>query len=83
MTNLRNAPYFILSGPAKYIVSLEKADPSAKTYAFQYKWDHNETTNVIDFSFDTPNSKVGRTKCSEKVLVTACNSDTLPNSGRL
>ncbi|CAG9568621.1 unnamed protein product [Danaus chrysippus] len=60
MTNLKNAPYFILSGPAKYIVSLEKADPSANTYAFQYKWDKNDTTDVLDFSFDTPNSKEKR-----------------------
>nr|XP_034825791.1 apolipophorins [Maniola hyperantus] len=60
MTNLRDAPYFLLSGPAKYIISLEKADPSAKTYAFRYKWDRNETTNLIDFSFDTPNSKEKR-----------------------
>ncbi|CAH2241543.1 jg25523 [Pararge aegeria aegeria] len=60
MTNLRDAPYFLLSGPAKYIVSLEKADPSAKTYALRYKWDRNETTNLIDFSFDTPNSKEKR-----------------------
>ncbi|XP_045507000.1 apolipophorins [Colias croceus] len=60
MTNLRDAPYFIMSGPAKYIVSLEKADPSAKTYALQYKWDRNETTNVLGFSYDTPNSKEKR-----------------------
>ncbi|XP_060807756.1 uncharacterized protein LOC106135284 [Amyelois transitella] len=60
MTNIRNAPYFIMSGPAKYIVSLEKADPSAKTYAFQYHWDRNETANVIGFSFDTPDSKEKR-----------------------
>ncbi|XP_053620364.1 uncharacterized protein Apoltp [Plodia interpunctella] len=60
MTNIQNAPYFLMSGPAKYIVSLEKADPSAKTYAFQYQWDRNETANVIGFSFDTPNSKEKR-----------------------
>ncbi|CAK1547731.1 unnamed protein product [Leptosia nina] len=60
MTNLRNAPYFIMSGPAKYIVSLEKADPSAKTYALQYKWDRNDTTDVLEFSYDTPNSKEKR-----------------------
>ncbi|XP_028158784.1 uncharacterized protein LOC114351683 isoform X6 [Ostrinia furnacalis] len=60
MTNLHNAPYFLMSGPAKYILSLEKADPSAKTYAFEYKWDKNETNNNILFSFDTPNSKEKR-----------------------
>ncbi|CAB3225976.1 unnamed protein product [Arctia plantaginis] len=60
MTNLRNAPYFLMSGPAKYILSLEKADPTANTYAFQYKWDKNETANVVSFSFDTPDSKEKR-----------------------
>ncbi|CAH0598289.1 unnamed protein product [Chrysodeixis includens] len=60
MTNLHNAPYFLMSGPAKYILSLEKADPTANTYAFQYKWDKNETNNVISFSFDTPDSKEKR-----------------------
>lgn len=60
MTNLRNAPYFLMSGPAKYILSLEKADPSARIYTFQYNWDKNETTNVIGFSFDTPNSNVSK-----------------------
>ncbi|KAL4716783.1 hypothetical protein ACJJTC_001939 [Scirpophaga incertulas] len=61
MTNIYHAPYFLMSGPAKYILSLEKADPSAKTYAFEYKWDKNETADVIGFSFDTPNSKEKRT----------------------
>ncbi|KAL4716758.1 hypothetical protein ACJJTC_001914, partial [Scirpophaga incertulas] len=61
MTNIHHAPYFLMSGPAKYILSLEKADPSAKTYAFEYKWDKNETADVIGFSFDTPNSKEKRT----------------------
>ncbi|KAG7296620.1 hypothetical protein JYU34_020436 [Plutella xylostella] len=60
MTNLRDAPYFLLSGPSKYILSLEKADPSAKTYAMQYTWDKNDTNNMFTFSFDTPNSKEKR-----------------------
>ncbi|XP_028030625.1 uncharacterized protein LOC114243361 [Bombyx mandarina] len=60
MTNLRDAPYFLMSGPAKYIMSLEKADPSAKTYALEYKWDRNSTNDVISFSFDTPDSQEKR-----------------------
>lgn len=47
-----------MSGPAKYIVSLEKADPSAKIYSFLYKSDSNDSTTEVGFSFDTPNSKV-------------------------
>ncbi|XP_063394239.1 uncharacterized protein LOC134679271 [Cydia fagiglandana] len=60
MTNLKGAPYFIMSGPAKYVLSLEKADPSAKIYSFQYKWDKNQTSDVIAFTFDTPDSQEKR-----------------------
>ncbi|XP_073960757.1 apolipophorins-like [Choristoneura fumiferana] len=60
MTNLKNAPYFIMSGPAKYILSLEKADPSANTYSFQYKYDKNETNSLLSFTFNTPDSKEKR-----------------------
>ncbi|XP_068624199.1 uncharacterized protein Apoltp [Battus philenor] len=77
MTNLHNAPYFIMSGPAKYIVSLEKADPSAKTYAFQYKWDRNATTDVIGFSFDTPNSKEKRMIDASMIMSATSSSAAL------
>ncbi|XP_041972420.1 uncharacterized protein LOC121728328 [Aricia agestis] len=60
MTNLRDAPYFLMSGPAKYIVSLEKADRSARTYSFRYRWDRNATADVLDLSYDTPDSKEKR-----------------------
>ncbi|XP_049881187.1 uncharacterized protein LOC126377497 [Pectinophora gossypiella] len=73
MTNIANAPYFLMSGPAKYIVSLEKADPSAKTYAFEYKWDRNETTDVVGLSFNTPNSKEKR---MFNALLSASNTTT-------
>ncbi|KAI8423691.1 hypothetical protein MSG28_012726 [Choristoneura fumiferana] len=58
MTNLKNAPYFIMSGPAKYILSLEKADPSANTYSFQYKYDKNETNSLLSFTFNTPDTSL-------------------------
>ncbi|KAM3962221.1 LOW QUALITY PROTEIN: apolipoprotein lipid transfer particle [Aphomia sociella] len=74
MTNLHNAPYFLMSGPAKYILSLEKADPSAKTYTVQYNWDKNETTNVIGFSFDTPNSKEKRMFDAKLILSNTSSS---------
>ncbi|XP_013138334.1 PREDICTED: uncharacterized protein LOC106103192 [Papilio polytes] len=77
MTNLHNAPYFLMSGPAKYILSLEKADPSAKTYAFQYKWQKNDTTNVIGFSFDTPDSKEKRMIDASMVISNTSTSASL------
>ncbi|GBP16854.1 Apolipophorins [Eumeta japonica] len=60
MENLVNAPYFLLSGPSKYLISLDKADPSAKTYSFRYTWDSNNATNIFNFSFNTPDSKEKR-----------------------
>ncbi|XP_077295548.1 apolipoprotein lipid transfer particle [Arctopsyche grandis] len=60
MTNVGNAPYFIMAGPAHYLLSLEKVDPTAKVYSFLYAWNTNDTTNDIRFSFDTPNSLTKR-----------------------
>ncbi|XP_013168741.1 PREDICTED: uncharacterized protein LOC106118616 [Papilio xuthus] len=77
MTNLHNAPYFLMSGPAKYILSLEKADPSAKTYAFQYKWQKNDTANVIGFSFDTPDSKEKRMIDASMIISNTSTSASL------
>ncbi|KAI5644619.1 lipoprotein amino terminal region domain-containing protein [Phthorimaea operculella] len=68
MTNIANAPYFLMSGPAKYIVSLEKADPSAKTFSFEYKWDKNATANHVQFTFNTPNSQEKRSFNAEVTL---------------
>ncbi|KPJ14886.1 Apolipophorin, partial [Papilio machaon] len=77
MTNLHNAPYFLMSGPAKYILSLEKADPSAKTYAFQYKWQKNDTANVVGFSFDTPDSKEKRMIDASMIISNTSTSASL------
>lgn len=58
MTNMTDAPYFIMAGPAYYLLSLEKVDPTASIYSFLYTWNANDTTNVISFIFDTPGSAV-------------------------
>lgn len=34
-----NAPYFLLSGPTLFKVSMIKADPTAKHYLLEYKWE--------------------------------------------
>lgn len=47
-----------MAGPAKYLLSLEKVDPSAKVYHILYSWMSNKTANILSFSFDTPGSKV-------------------------
>lgn len=60
VTKNNNAPYFILAGPAKFRVSLQKADPTAKDYVFEYKWTKARDKSVISVSFDTPGSSVRR-----------------------
>ena len=39
VTKLSNASYFILNGPTLFKVSVIKADPTAKSYLLEYKWD--------------------------------------------
>lgn len=60
VTKIGNAPYFILAGPAGFGLSLEKADPTAKTYFLEYKWNKSDTSSGISFTFDTPGSSVPR-----------------------
>ncbi|XP_069692884.1 uncharacterized protein Apoltp isoform X2 [Periplaneta americana] len=51
----------ILKGPAKFAASVQKADPSAKKYLLEYRWDTTEeNVTIISFMFDTPDSKLKR-----------------------
>lgn len=38
------APYFILNGPTLFKISLIKADPTAKNYLLEYKWEKTEVS---------------------------------------
>lgn len=58
LTSVEDPPYFLFAGPSNYLLSLEKVDPSANIYSFQYNMDSNETATVVGFAFDTPGSKV-------------------------
>ncbi|XP_012252389.2 uncharacterized protein LOC105683963 [Athalia rosae] len=60
VTKNPNASYFVLNGPSLFKVSLIKADPSAKSYLLEYKWNRTETESVIKATFDTPGSKINR-----------------------
>ncbi|XP_034189232.2 apolipoprotein lipid transfer particle [Osmia lignaria lignaria] len=55
-----NAPYFLLSGPTLFKVSMIKADPTAKHYLLEYKWEKTKEENVFRVAFDTPGSQVNR-----------------------
>lgn len=60
VTKIDYAPYFILAGPAGFRLSLQKADPTAKTYFLEYKWNKSDTGSAISLTFDTPGSAVRR-----------------------
>ncbi|XP_049847119.1 uncharacterized protein LOC126299332 [Schistocerca gregaria] len=51
---------FILNGPTKFQIFLKKADPTAKKYLMEYKWDSSENSTFVSFIFDTPGSKLKR-----------------------
>ncbi|XP_030755989.1 uncharacterized protein LOC115882214 [Sitophilus oryzae] len=59
-TNLLRAPYYVLSGPANFQIYLEKSDPTANIYLFEYKSVEGHGTRVVSFTFDTPESAVKR-----------------------
>ncbi|KZC12617.1 Vitellogenin, partial [Dufourea novaeangliae] len=60
VTKDSNAPYFVLVGPSLFKISLIKADPTAKNYLLEYKWEKTEKQNVFRIAFDTPGSQMNR-----------------------
>lgn len=66
-------PSLILSGPVKLDFHLDKADPTAKTFQFEYRWTTDPLTNVSDASviFHTPGSEISR--------IFSANLTTTPN----
>ncbi|CAL7937265.1 unnamed protein product [Xylocopa violacea] len=55
-----DAPYFLLSGPTLFKISLIKADPTAQNYLLEYKWEKRKEENALRIAFDTPGSRVNR-----------------------
>lgn len=60
VTKINNAPYFILAGSSGFRLSLQKSDPTTKTYLLKYKWEDTHNSSYISLTFDTPGSKVKR-----------------------
>lgn len=60
VTKINNASYFILSGSSGFRLSLQKSDPTTKTYLLEYKWEDTHNSSYISLTFDTPGSKVKR-----------------------
>lgn len=60
VTKDSNAPYFILNGITLFKVSLIKADPTAKNYVLEYKWNKTQEYSTFRLMFDTPGSQINR-----------------------
>jgi hypothetical protein len=48
--HLNSSSHFILNGPTKFSASLQKADPTAKKYLLEYKWDTTKVSAVNGMS---------------------------------
>lgn len=77
VTKINNASYFILAGSSGVRLSLQKADPTTKTYLLEYKWEDNNNGSYISLTFDTPGSKVKRLLGANLTLDVHSNNLTL------
>jgi hypothetical protein len=53
-------PSLILTGPFNLSVYLNKADPTAKIFSFEYRWDDTKEETKGSFVFETPESAIPR-----------------------
>ncbi|KAF7992093.1 hypothetical protein HCN44_001418 [Aphidius gifuensis] len=60
VTDVSDASYFVLNGPTLFRTSVIKADPTAESYLFEYKWNATPTESVMRLAFDTPGSRINR-----------------------
>ncbi|XP_055638867.1 uncharacterized protein LOC129776937 isoform X2 [Toxorhynchites rutilus septentrionalis] len=60
VSNNTEVPSLILSGPVNMDISLQKADPTAKVFLFQYAWDSQQNSSSGSIIFETPNSQIPR-----------------------
>lgn len=60
VTKINNASYFIIAGSSGFRLSLQKSDPTTKTYILEYKSEDTHNSSYISLTFDTPDSKVKR-----------------------
>ncbi|XP_060537065.1 uncharacterized protein LOC132708634 isoform X2 [Cylas formicarius] len=60
VSRVLDAPYFLLAGPAEFQLYINKSDPTADVYLFEYKWSQAKDVNMLSLTFDTPGSTVKR-----------------------
>lgn len=56
----RTLPSLLLSGPIDIELYVDKADVSAKTFAFEYKWVDAANQSTGTFTFETPKTDISR-----------------------
>lgn len=63
------SPSLILSGPVNLDVHLDKADPTAKNFSFEYRYDVAKEKNAFktSFTFETPGSQIPRVLTSNLI----------------
>lgn len=60
VSNQTNVPSLILSGPIKIDIHVDKADPTAKVFLFECRWESLGPNSEGSFIFQTPNTKIQR-----------------------
>lgn len=58
--SVRPLPSLIMCGPIDIQLYLDKMDPSAKVYSFEYNWVDSGSKSTGSFIFETPNSNISR-----------------------
>lgn len=53
-------PSLVLSGPIVFDIHLDKADPSAKIFNFEYQWNKGKESSHGSITFETPGTKIPR-----------------------
>ncbi|XP_055713060.1 uncharacterized protein LOC129807664 isoform X2 [Phlebotomus papatasi] len=59
-SNSTGLPNFFFTGPINIDIHVDKADPTAKIFLFEFRWDTNANGSVGSFVFETPGSKIPR-----------------------
>ncbi|KAH1029523.1 hypothetical protein HUJ05_002749, partial [Dendroctonus ponderosae] len=59
-TAIPSAPIFAIAGPTNFDVYVQKSDPTANVYLFEYKWSQGRDLSMISLTFDTPGSMIKR-----------------------
>lgn len=60
VSNLTDVPSLIMSGPVVIDLHIDKADPTAKVFLFEFRWESEKSGSEGSFIFQTPHTKIKR-----------------------